>query len=267
MKTNVLHLGDNLVIMKSLPDESVDLIYCDPPFNTGKDWGEFDDRWDDLSGYLNFMMIRIKEVYRLLKSTGSFYLHCDPTTSHYLKVEVDKIFSRKHFRNEIIWCYTKPVVPCIKQFPNATDTILFYSKSSDWCFNKDDVRIPYKNNDVGGHLKKIKTGESLQEWKDRKISEGKIPENWWVNISPIHRLKTEKVGYPTQKPIALLDRIIQVSSDVGDIILDPFCGSGTALVSANQLGRYYIGIDENPKAISISSDRLQQQNLFTMKGQ
>ena len=246
--------------MKSLPDESIDLIYTDPPFNTGKNWGEFDDRWEGMSGYLDFMTTRIKEIHRLLKPTGSFYLHCDPTSSHYLKVEVDKVFHIKNFRNEIVWRigWISGNKTQKKGWIRNHDIILYYTKTnvSIDLFNKG--YIPYPDNYVRrDNQKPIGNGIPIDDtWNCSK--------NDILDSIQIMSFSTEKTGYPTQKPIKLLDRIIQASSDVGDIILDPFCGSGTALVSANQLGRYYIGIDENPKAISISSDRLQQQNLFTL---
>ena len=281
IETNKLHLGDNLDIMKSLPTESIDLIYADPPFNTGKNWGEFDDRWDSMSGYLDFMTTRIKEIHRLLKKTGSFYLHCDPTASHYLKVEVDKVFHIKNFRNEIVWEYNKFSYGQDTCFSKTHDIIMFYTKQIEsiifhrqW---EEPTKEMLKEYERGYHShgnfltvfdkNNPKSKSLIQSGKYEKIyyvdiRKKSIGDVWY--ISPVIPTSKERVGYPTQKPITLLDRIIQASSDVGDIILDPFCGSGTTLVSANQLGRYYIGIDENPKAIQITEDRLKQLNLFTI---
>ena len=275
--TNKLHLGDNLDIMKSLPTESIDLIYADPPFNTGKNWGEFDDRWDSLQDYLDFMTTRIKEIHRLLKPTGSFYLHCDPTSSHYLKVEVDKVFHIKNFRNEIVWRkYGGHKNTSKRKFTTEHDSIFFYTFSEEYQFNtiyrpllENIIQSEYKHIDENGKLYSIPRGRKYRQGiikrKYLDTNKGVSVGNLWTEKElTIQGKDNERVNYPTQKPIALLDRIIQASSDVGDIILDPFCGSGTALVSANQLGRYYIGIDENPKAIQITEDRLKQLNLFTI---
>ena len=274
LTTNKLHLGDNLDIMKSLPTESIDLIYCDPPFNSGVDYVEFDDKWDSMKDYLNFMTTRIKEIHRLLKKTGSFYLHCDPTSSHYLKVEVDKIFGIKQFRNEIVWKRFYSHVNLGKyKYYNAHDIILFYIKLKQPIFNQIYIPIPettrrkYNKIDKDGrHYFDSPQGKRRENVKRCYLDESKgiSINSLWIDNIQLNPFSPEQVDYPTQKPIKLLDRIIQVSSEVGNIVLDPFYGSGTALVSANQLGRYYIGIDENPKAISISSDRLQQQNLFTL---
>ena len=131
---NQLYCGDNLEIMADMESESVDLIATDPPFNTGRDWGAFNDKWEGgLKGYLKFMEPRIEEMHRLLKPTGSFYLHCDPTASHYLKVMLDGVFGIKQFRNEIVWHYTIGSPNC-KQFPRKHDTIFYYSKSEKWIF-------------------------------------------------------------------------------------------------------------------------------------
>lgn len=260
MDKNVLHLGDNLEVMKSLPDESVDLIYCDPPFNTGRDFVEFDDRWDSLSGYLDFMIPRLHEIHRLLKLTGSFYLHCDPTASHYLKVETDKVFNINQFRNEIVWRigWISGNKTQKKGWIRNHDIILYYTKTDSAInlFNKKYIPYPEDYTRRDGN-KPTGYGIAIEDtWNCSK--------NDILDSIQIKSFSTEKVGYPTQKPLALLDRIIQVSSNLLDVVLDPFCGSGTTLVSANQLGRYYIGIDNNMKAIEISEGRLQQQNLFTM---
>lgn len=267
IETNKLHLGDNLDIMKSLLDESIDLIYADPPFNTGRDWVEFDDRWDSLSGYLDFMTTRIKEIHRLLKPTGSFYLHCNTNASHYLKVEVDKIFSIKNFRNEIVWEYRKWANSQNRYVPSH-DLIHFYTKSPEWTWYQEyeprsettlqrygnyNLTTEYSKHGIR-HVKKLLDDENVKGVCRRDV--------WFIR--KLYGANPEQLHYPTQKPLALLDRIIQASSNPYDLVLDPFCGSGTACVSANQLGRYYIGIDKNPKAIEISTERLQQQNLFTL---
>ena len=240
-----------------------DLIATDPPFNTNRDFIEFNDKWDGVVGYMEFMRPRLLEMHRLLKDTGSLYLHCDASASHYLKIELDKIFGIDKFRNEVVWCYTKASRNTLKQYARSFDTILFYTKSDDWTFNPKQIRIPYPNGAPHAKQALIKTGETIKEWKARKESEGMTPPSWWVGIPAIHTQHNERMGYPTQKPVKLYERIIQASSNPKDMILDPFCGSGTTLVAANKHGRYYIGIDANEKAIAIAEERLQQQTLFT----
>ena len=263
---NKLITGDNLKEMRDMPDASIDLIYADPPFNTGKDWGAFNDKWDGgLKGYLKFMEPRLVEMHRLLKDTGSIYLHCDTNASHYLKVMMDGIFGMKHFRNEIVWCYLN-VNLSRRFFANKHDIILLYIISDNAKWNQ--YRRPVR--DVSSYTKVNAIGERYRETTCNGKAyhyyetQGQICPDWWDDILEIgHQSYSERYGYPTQKPVALLDRIIMASSNQGDVVLDPFCGSGTTLVSANELGRKWIGIDENPDAISISRERLKQLNLFT----
>ena len=235
---------------------SIDLIYADPPYCTQKDWGEFDDRWESFDVYLAYMEERLRECHRILAETGSFYLHVDPNTSHYLKVMLDGIFGRKNFRNEIVWCYSRPSVSTQKQLTRCHDVILWYSVSCECIFNPNGIRQPYAESSLK------RKGYSLT-WKDgesevmRLNDDGKFPEDWFYMV-PMRGNYPEFTGYPTQKPVALLDRIIRASSNAGDLVLDPFCGSGTTLAAARQLGRRYIGIDQNPNAIALCEKRLAQ---------
>ena len=225
--------GDNLEVMRGMPSESVDLIYADPPFNSNADYGEFDDRWagDD---YLAFMEERLLEMHRLLKPTGSLYLHCDPTMSHYLKVLMDTTFGRKNFRNEIIWCYGLGG-SSKRFFSRKHDVLLFYVMGLKYYFDKP--RVPATSMRMKGQMKGM-------------------TDVW--DIPTINNMAKERVGYPTQKPLALLERIIKASSNEGDTVLDPFCGSGTTLVAAERLGRKGVGIDANPQAVAITRDRLEK---------
>ncbi len=214
-----------------------------------------------MMSYCVYMTQRIIEMHRILKITGSFYLHCDPTASHYLKLILDDIFNRDNFRNEITWCYTGPSASK-KNFPKKHDIIFRYSKSDNYYFDADSVRIKYKalHTDKGQDSAKI-WGESgkLQDEKTRQeyLDRGKIPEDWWIDISSGgHISPKERTGYPTQKPLALLHRIIKASSKEGDVVLDPFCGCATTCVAAQQLGRKWIGIDIEHKAIDLLIDRL-----------
>ncbi|MCL2710584.1 MAG: HNH endonuclease [Planctomycetaceae bacterium] len=213
-----------------------------------------------MMAYLTYMSQRMIEMHRILKDTGSLYLHCDPTASHYLKILLDFIFGKNNFRNEIVWCYTGPS-GSKKNFPAKHDTILRYSKSDAFIFNADLIRIPYKalHTDKGKNAKIWKTEGKLQDETVRQeyIEKGKIPEDFWIDIpSGGHISPHERTGYPTQKPLALLYRIIRASSNEDDIVLDPFCGCATTCVAAQQLGRGWIGIDLEKQSVSILVERL-----------
>ena len=202
------------------------------------------------------MSQRIVEMHRVLKDTGSLYLHCDPTASHYLKHVLDCVFGKNNFRNEILWCYTGPGSPGMRQFNRKSDHIFWYSKGTMWTFNKDTVRMPYK--DKSQTFRKI--FDTKGGWTEEDVEElrekGKVPENWWTDIAIVARSKHERTGYPTQKPLKLLKRIILASSNEGDIVLDPFCGCATTCVAAQQLGRKWIGIDIEKQAVQVLIQRL-----------
>ena len=252
-----LHCGDNLGVMRNMMDESVDLIYADPPFFTQKDWGQFDDRFCGMGNYMKFMKDRVIEMRRLLKPTGSIYVHLDWHAVHYVKVMMDGIFKDGVFQNEIIWGYEGGGRSKTKNFARKHDNILCYSKGNDSTFNMDDVLLPHTEAQLTRY-NIIKDGKRFANMKGkiRPLGDGKIPSDVWSDISPLSCNAVERLGYPTQKPEALLDRIIKASSNVGDVVLDPFCGSGTACVVANKLLRHYIGIDENQNAIDITRERL-----------
>ncbi|MDR0613925.1 MAG: HNH endonuclease [Dysgonamonadaceae bacterium] len=208
-----------------------------------------------MAAYLTCMAQRIVEMHRVLKDTGSLYLHCDPTASHYLKALLDELFGRKNFRNEIIWCYKRPSAPKQRQLPRLHDVIFWYSKGDTWTFNGDNIRVPYAQSsmDRAGYAANASkmTDGGIVELKDG----GKLPEDWW-DIPMLKGNSKESTGYPTQKPLALLHRIIKASSNEGDIVMDPFCGCATTCVAAQQLGRKWIGIDIEKQAVSILIERL-----------
>ena len=281
-----------------IPTDSVDLIYLDPPFNSkrlynafigGAQWVAFDDTWrwyeaiDDfhevagrpsLAGlmeglrlmlgegpqlaYLSYMANRLIECHRVLKSTGSIYLHCDPTMSHYLKTVMDGIFGRANFHNEIVWCYTG-VSNTPRWFPRKHDTLLFYVKSGKAAFNRDAVRIPYHPETLARRERPDDRWFVNQRRNSADVEallgSGKVPEDWWVDISKLTN-QLERVGYPTQKPLALLERIIKASSNSGGVVLDPFCGCGTSVHAAQNLGRQWIGIDICVNACKVIEQRL-----------
>ena len=188
---NQLFQGDNLEILHNMPGGSVDLICTDPPFNTGKDWGAFDDRWEGgLDEYLKFMEARVVEMRRVLKDTGSLYLHCDPTASHYLKVMLDGVFGIGNFRNEIVWCYTGPGSPKMRQFNRKHDILFWYSKGKQWAFNKDDIRLPYALSTVARGKYDSNSPTTGAGFRDTK--RGKVPESWWGDFPIGKRTNVKK---------------------------------------------------------------------------
>ena len=386
---NRLYYGDNLEILRNreyFPDECVDLIYLDPPFNSNRNYNvlfksvsgadseaqitAFEDTWhwgktaedtydeliihapekvstaidallnlidrNQMMAYLVMMTARLVELHRVLKPTGSLYLHCDPTASHYLKIVLDAIFEVENFRSEIIWQRTAAHDLGAKQWPAVHDVILMYSSSSKWCWNVSyqefDDEYKRKNyplrDERGTYTTQPLTGgkaggpEAYEEWRQRLPSQGRawaIPagyrrlpdwlkrvlppeQEWeqlgihskldimdtqgmihwptksggaprfkyylkdalgkisgdiWTDIPKISAHAKERLGYPTQKPEALLDRIILASSNEDDIVLDPFCGCGTAIATAQKLNRRWIGIDITHLSIALQKYRLQ----------
>ena len=215
---------------------------------------------DDMAAYLCWLGVRLLEMWRILRSDGSLYLHIDHTAHAYVKTLLDAIFGCKNLRNEIVWCYTGPGSPKMRQFNRKHDTILWYSKGDSWIFNRDKVRIPHKKlntNRAGAMIRDALTPEE----RDAYLKKGKVPESWWPNFTPVGRLKRERTGYPTQKPLALYERIIEASSNEGDIVLDPFCGCATTPVAAERLGRQWVGVDLWAEAHKIVLERLEQEKL------
>ena len=263
-----IHFGDNLSVLPRLPDESFDLIYIDPPFNTGRTQSRtrtrtirdadgdrtgykgaryrtirlgsaaFADAFDD---YLTFLEPRLREAYRLLRPTGSFFLHIDYREVHYCKVLLDGIFGRAAFLNEIVWAYDYGA-RSKRRWSAKHDNILFYAKNpNDYVYRYADIdRIPYLAPGLVG---------------PEKAARGKTPtDTWWHTIvSPNGK---EKTGYPTQKPLAILNRIVRVHSNPDDHVLDFFAGSGTTGEAAIRAGRSAVLIDDNPEALSVMAKRL-----------
>ena len=365
--TNTLFYGDNLPILREyVADESVDLVYLDPPFNSNRTYNvlfkqesareseaqmaAFEDTWhwndaveltyhelvhdapahvsemmtalrkfvaggpngrNQMMAYLVMMAARLVELHRVLKPTGSLYLHCDPTASHYLKIVLDAIFGVQNFRNEIVWQRTN-VHSDSKTWSQVSDIIFFYTRSAAFTWNppyalhsERHLQSKYANVDENGRRYTLSDMTSpnprpnmMYEWKGhtspangwrysretmtRLDEEGRIwyPDdkskrprlkrfldempgtligNIWTDINPINSQAAERLGYPTQKPLALLERIISASSNPGDVVLDPFCGCGTTVVAAQKLGRRWIGIDITHLAISLQKSRLQDQ--------
>ncbi len=212
-----------------------------------------------MKAYLIMMSVRLLEMKRLLKETGSIYLHCDPTASHYLKMTMDAIFGKTNFRNEIVWCYTGPGSPKMRQFNRKHDTIFWYATGEVWTFNSEAIRVAHSG--AGPHVGGWGMDASLAKEYAKK---GKVPETWWPQgkgngFAIAARQSKQYVGYPTQKPLKLLERIIAASSNAGDVVLDPFCGCATACVAAEKLGRQWVGIDISPKAAELVKLRLKKE--------
>ena len=208
-----------------------------------------------MKAYLIMMGIRMLEMKRVLKPTGSIYLHCDPTASHYLKTIMDAVFGVQGFRNEIVWCYRGGGIPK-SDFSRKHDIILRYSKSKNVTFNVDDIRIPYSQETQQRLKYRAKSFRGDKTYDNYDMNKkGKHPEDWWV-MQPIMPSSKERTGYPTQKPLALLERIIKASSNRGDFVLDPFCGCATTCIAAEKWQRRWIGIDLSPKAVELVKMRL-----------
>ncbi len=271
LETGIIYRDDNLPRLREIEAESVDLIYLDPPFFSDRHyeiiWGDeseirsFEDRWKGGIGhYIDWMKPRLEEMKRVLKPTGSIYLHCDPHASHYLKIAMDRIFGVENFRNEVIWhYYNKMHDRRKKMFPRATDTILFYVKDvqSPFTFNqlRETREKPVKQllrEKVNGKMVNKKDEHGRVQYK---ISHDKLMDNVW-RLPALQPAAREKLGYPTQKPEALLKRVIEASSNRGDIVLDPFCGCGTAVAVAHKMQRQWIGIDISYAAVDIIVERM-----------
>ena len=353
MRMNQLYYGDNLDILRThIPDESIDLIYIDPPFNSNQAYNvifsetegsssqaqiqAFEDTWrwgesteqayhelvvtaphllvetiksfrgflteTNLMAYLVMMALRLVELHRVLKPTGSFYLHCDPAASHYLKIILDQIFGVENFRNEVVWKRFNFHADA-KRYGRITDRLLFYTRSDAFCwdqprmpFSDDYVRSKFTHKDgqgifrldnlnpPGGRGPVYEFRGITRPWRytEEKMKEldsqgriycakrGNVPQlkryldeldgqavpELWQDIPPINPRAKERLGYPTQKPEALLERIIEASSNEGDVVLDAFCGCGTAIAVAQRLNRRWIGVDITHLAIALLKYRL-----------
>ena len=214
---------------------------------------------ESMQAYLLFMALRLQECYRVLKPTGSLYLHCDPTAAHYLKQMLDCVFGVKAFRNEIVWCYRGGGVPR-RDFARKHDIIFRYSKGKKVTFNVDDVRVPYSDDSQERLEYTARSFRASGVYDNYKPNpKGKHPEDWWV-LQPIMPSSKERTGWPTQKPLALLERIIKASSNEGDVVFDPFCGCATTMVAAERLGRRWAGVDIDEVAVGITQKRLQDES-------
>jgi DNA modification methylase len=271
---NQLILGDNLQVMAALLPQfegKIDLIYADPPFFTNrrypmrigrgedsrnpKEWQlaeGYPDHWTDLDAYLDMLYPRLSLMHRLLAPTGTLYLHLDWHASAYARLILDEIFGPDRLLNEIVWVYHGPS-PIRSAFNRKHDTILVYTKSEKYTFNVDDIRQPYNPVTIRTFQSSRKAGFG----KVPDLKRGKVPEDWWY-FPVVARLHLERSGYPTQKPEALLERIIRASTNPGDRVADFFCGSGTTAVVSARLGRRYVATDLSFRAVHTTRTRLIQ---------
>ena len=212
-----------------------------------------------MQSYVTMMAVRLLEMRRVLKDTGSIYLHCDPTASHYLKLLMDAVFGAANFRNEVVWYYYNKFAPGSRVFARNYDQVLFYSSSSEYIFNplreKRDAPVRQLVREYVNGVAKNKRGPDGKVMY-RVANDRKMDAVW--RLAALQPASTERIGFPTQKPLALLERIIKASSNEGDVVLDPFCGCATACVAADRLGRKWVGIDISPKAVELVNMRLQQ---------
>ena len=264
--------GENASVMMALLEEfegQVDLIYADPPFLTGKAYqarigqGEdsrapkswrttqgFHDSWSDGGAYLDMLFPRLKQMHNLLSETGTFYLHLDWHAAAYARILLDELFGPDRLINEIIWVYHGPS-PIRSAFNRKHDTILVYTKSKDYTFNVDDVRVPYSPSTI----KTFNSSPRAGFGKKPDLERGKVPEDWWY-FPVVARLHKERTGYPTQKPEALMERMIIASSNPGDLVADFFSGSGTSVSVAARLNRRWLACDPAPMAFMTTYRRL-----------
>lgn len=272
LSPNRLLWGDNLHVMRQLPSESIDLIYIDPPFFSGRQYNvifgdqneirSFSDIWSSgLPGYLEWLNARLFEMKRLLTERGSLIVHLDKHAVHYVKAELDKIFGHERFINEIIWHYTGGG-RSKRYFSNKHDTLLWYGKSSAWTYNLDEVRVPYK--ETSGYAKSGIVSASGKRYMPNPL--GTPVDDVW-DIPIINPKAAERIGYPTQKPEALLQRIIAALSAEGMTVADFFVGGGTTAAVAQRLGRRWIACDQSRVAVALTQDRLATHGEQAMLGE
>jgi site-specific DNA-methyltransferase (adenine-specific) len=264
--------GDCLIHLPEIDGASVQLVYLDPPFYTQKTHAlrtrdnsteyVFEDRWESLAEYLSFMRQVLTQCKRVLKESGALFLHCDKSASHHLRWLLDEVFGDVHFQSEIIWAY-KRWSNSKKGLLNAHQTIYFYSKTDDFKFNTiysdyspttnvDQILQARARNEFGKSIyRRDRHGDVVASGEKKGVP---LSDVW--NIPFLNPKAKERVGYPTQKPVLLLERIIEIATDEHDCVLDPFCGSGTTLIAAHILGRDYIGIDLSEDAVKLAQARL-----------
>lgn len=274
METNKIYHGNCVEKLKEIEANKVDLVYFDPPFFTQRKHSlankgnaktyEFDDKYSSIEAYLALIEDVLRESKRVLKDTGSVFLHCDKTASHHIRVVMDKVFGRAHFQSEIIWSY-KRWSNAKKGLLNAHQVIFFYSKTQDFKFNTlyTDYSATTNLDQILQERARDENGKSVYKKDENgKVILGKekkgVPLSDVWEIPYLNPKAKERTGYPTQKPVLLLNQILNIATDEGDLVVDPFCGSGTTCVSAKHLKRQFIGIDVSPDAVELANSRLEE---------
>lgn len=266
-----LILGDNAAVLADIPPSSIDLIYIDPPFGTGtvrrggqlQPKSQYRDAPNDPDVFVEWLGPCLVACRQVLAAHGSLFVHLDYRSVHYVKVELDRIFGRQRFVNEIIWCYAVGG-KSKRRFGRKHDTILWYARSAEYAFYPDAIKVPRR---AGSHMRVVETedGELVQEKTDRKsgkvyrypLAAGKVPEDWWTDVEILNRSDTERTGWPTQKPERLVERIVKATSADNAQIADWFCGSATTAAVAQRLGRRFIAVDAESMAIECAVARLE----------
>ena len=257
---NRVYCMDNIELLKQLPDNHIDLIYCDILYGTGRNFGDYQDLKCDRKIIEQHYMPRLKEMHRVLKSTGSIYLQMDTRINHWMRCIMDDIFGYDRFLNEIVWCYRSQGFNKNK-WSEKHDVILLYSKTKDWKFNLEAVR----ENEIGESTQKRWHKEIKEHGLIPSTKNGKVywnspysPPRDWINLNALPQAHAERNGYSTQKPKELIERIIKASSNEGDLVADFYMGSGTSMVVARELNRQFIGCDISEKAVEITNQRLEK---------
>jgi len=275
LEPNRLFWGDNLHVMRQLPSESIDLIYIDPPFFSGRQYNvifgdqnelrSFSDIWEGgMPGYLIWLNARLYEMVRLLKKTSSIYVHCDWHASHYIKVEMDKIFGYDSFVNEVVWYYTNAGGRSGKRCARKHDVLLYYAGGDAHFFDYKAAGVPrvQDTDKFSSYFSTDSDGREYQEVRTKKktyryyLDDPKIPDDVWTIQQMGQHDKTERIGYPTQKPEAVIERAILLSCPPDGVVADFFCGGGTTPAVAQRLGRRWIACDQSRVAVAITTDRL-----------
>lgn len=262
--------GDALEVASAEPAGALDAIYIDPPFGTGlvqKGRGlRYADRADDPAAFVAWLTPILEQSHRALAAHGSLFVHLDYRAVHYVKVALDGLFGRDQFVNEIIWCYSVGG-KSRRGFGRKHDTILWYARSPDWAFYPDAVRVPRRG---GSHMRLV---DGVQEKTDRRtgrvyrypVHAGKVPEDWWTDVETLNHSDKERTGYPSQKPLRLVERILQAVTRPGDLVADWFAGSGTTPTAAQRLGRRFVAVDREADAIAVCTKRLVAQGRALAK--
>jgi len=238
--TSEIHHNEALIFLEAEPSEKYDFVYLDPPYYCQRDFSEFNDRWSGIDEYMGMLSPVFSEVRRVLKPHGNICVHVDWHAAHHVRLSLDKAFDADNFRNEIVWCYASGGASK-KHFSRKHDNLFVYAKDAERCrFNL--LREPYP-----------------RDYGDREgfHPDGRIMNDWW-QIGILSTTAKERNGYPTQKPLELLERLMKAYTNEGDLVLDPMCGSGTTLEAALRLGRSSVGVDKNPAAVSTAKARVER---------